>query len=68
MVERFDAVTFGGDVWRAIAHGELQRPDFQSKGAALAFASGVRNGRKSEPCKCYGEQDKVSKRSVLSDG
>lgn len=46
----FDAVSFDGTTWKAVVRGKLQRPDFQSKGAALAFAEPVAKGkRKAEP-------------------
>lgn len=48
----YEAVTFEADTWRAVVNGSLQRPDFQSKGAALAFAQAVAEGkRKAEPIK-----------------
>ena len=46
----YNAVTFGEDLWRAVVASRLQRPSFNSKGAALAFASAVARGaRKPEP-------------------
>lgn len=49
-LKKFEAVTFGGDAWRAVVDGDLQRPEFNSKGAALAFGVAVARGvRKAEP-------------------
>jgi hypothetical protein len=46
----YDAVTFEPETWRAVVDGKLQRPDFNCKGAALAFAKAVAEGkRKPEP-------------------
>jgi hypothetical protein len=46
----YEAVTFGADAWCAVVRGQLQRPLFNSKGAALAFARPVSEGkRKAEP-------------------
>ena len=46
-----DAISFdGGLTWKAIAKQKLQRPDFNSRGAALAFAKAVQsNKRPAEP-------------------
>lgn len=46
-----EAVSFDrGLSYRATVDGQLQRPDFNSKGAALAFADAVARGvRKPEP-------------------
>ena len=44
------AITFDGEVWRALVRGRLQRPEFNSRGAALAFAeAAARGARKEEP-------------------
>lgn len=46
----YDAVSFEKDSWRATVRNVLQKPDFLSKGAALAFAKAVYEGkRKAEP-------------------
>lgn len=46
----YAAVTFVQDEWRAVVNGALQRPTFNSKGAALAFGKAVAEGkRKPEP-------------------
>lgn len=42
-----DAVTFGNDTWKAVVAGELQRPDFNCKGAAMIFARHVAGGLRS---------------------
>lgn len=42
----FDAVSFEKDTWRAVVNFRLQRPDFNSKGAALAFAQAVAEGKR----------------------
>lgn len=48
VVERdSEAVTFGNDVWKAVVAGELQRPDFNCKGAAMIFARHVAGGLRS---------------------
>ena len=54
-MENFEAVTFNrGESWKAVVWGQLQRPDFNSKGAALAFAKPVFEGtRKPEPVAGY---------------
>ena len=45
-----EAVTFTEGEWRAVVNGQLQRPCFNSKGAALIFAQQVACGlRKAEP-------------------
>jgi hypothetical protein len=45
-----EAVTFGNDEWRAVVQGQLQKPIFNSKGAALIFAQQVFTKlRKAEP-------------------
>jgi hypothetical protein len=39
-----------GATWQATVHGVRQRPDFNSRGAAVAFAAAVAAGkRKPEP-------------------
>jgi hypothetical protein len=46
----YDAVSLQADVWKAVARSQLQRPDFNSRGAAIAFAKAVFEGkRKAEP-------------------
>lgn len=50
MSPAYEAVTFQADVWKAVVQGVLQRPDFNSKGAALAFAKAVaEQKRRPEP-------------------
>lgn len=45
-----EAVTFEPEVWRAVVNGQLQRPEFNSRGAAAIFAEQVARGiRKPEP-------------------
>jgi len=45
-----EAVTFQEGVWRAVVQGQLQRPEFNSKGAAIIFAQQVLTGlRAAEP-------------------
>jgi hypothetical protein len=42
---RGEAVTFNrGESFRAVIDGRLQRPEFNSRGAALAFVAGVAAG------------------------
>jgi len=52
-MEDYEAVTFDrGVTYRAVVQGVLQKPDFNCKGAALAFAKPVFEGkRKPEPVK-----------------
>jgi hypothetical protein len=46
----FEIVTFDGEAFRAVVNGVLQRPQFNSRGAATAFAVAVVHGlRKGEP-------------------
>lgn len=40
-----DAVWIDG-VWKAIVHGEMQKPHFQDRGGALTFAQKAANGRR----------------------
>lgn len=48
--KKAEAVTFGNDEWRAVVHGQLQRPTFNARGPALIFAQQVCAGlRKAEP-------------------
>jgi len=51
MTAPYEAVSFDrGESFRAVVAGQLQRPDFNCRGAALAFASAVSRGvRKPEP-------------------
>jgi hypothetical protein len=46
--KRAEAVTFDGETWKAVVCGVLQRPDFNSKGAALVFAQQVFTGLRDE--------------------
>lgn len=49
--EHYEAVFIAG-AWKAVIFHVLQLPDFESKGAALAFAQAVAEGkRKAEPVK-----------------
>ncbi len=54
----YEAITFndkapsGEPAFKAVVAGRLQRPDFACRGAALAFAQAVHEGkRKPEPIK-----------------
>jgi hypothetical protein len=45
----YESVTFGDDVYRAVVNKKLQKPEFNSSGAALAFGHLVAKGvRKAE--------------------
>jgi hypothetical protein len=43
---RFDTVSLKADIWKAVVHGKLQRPDFSAKITALAFAEAVFKGKR----------------------
>ena len=46
----YEAVSFKQDDWKAVVKQTLQKPNFNSKGAAIAFAKAVFEGkRKAEP-------------------
>jgi hypothetical protein len=48
--KRAEAVTFDGTTWKAVVLGQVQKPDFNCKGAALIFAQQVFTGlRKEDP-------------------